>query len=562
MLHFRFELADSVDYVMYWWHKAAELVMSGKAQRFGMISTNSITQIFNRRTVISYLKSNSPISIVFAIPDHPWVNSGAAVRTAMTVGVKGETVGKLHQVQKNISNDESVQSIEFNMRIGKITPDLRIGADISATTPLKSNCKLTGQGMKLVGDFYADSELLNQLDLSINQLPIIKRYISPRNIIDGTEGRLVIDFINLSEEQARTICPAAYQHLLEKVKPFREQNKRKSLRELWWRFAWERPVLRESMIGLKRYFVTLETSKHRFFTAVDSDYLWDGSLFAIVSDDYFVMGVLSSQVHVDWALEAGGRMATGNTPRYNNSVCFDPFPFPDPTPEQKQKIRELGDRLDSHRKQVQAAHPEITITGMYNLLEKLRAGQEFTEADRAYNNKALVSTLKQIHDQLDQAVFAAYGWQDLWAAQQTGTDINETILERLVALNAERAAEERNGLIRWLRPEYQNPNQTTATQTEIIDSSEADETIVTPIEQQKWPTAAKAQLAAIRDLLRTSSSVWTVLQIANQFTGKNTQKKLDAIGENLDRLEWFGLLIHRQEADITYWQYADLQQTA
>jgi hypothetical protein len=284
------------------------------------------------------------------------------------------------------------------------------------------------------------------------------------------------------------------------------------------------------------------------------------SLITIFLNDYYFHGVLSSHIHVAWALRSGGDLG-GNTPRYNNTVCFDPYPFPDPTPEKKQKIRELGDRLDSHRKQVQAAHPEITITGMYNLLEKLRAGQEFSEADRAYNNKALVSTLKQIHDQLDQAVFEAYGWQDLWAAQQTATDINETILERLVALNAERAAEERNGLIRWLRPEYQNPNQTT-TQTEIIDSSETDETIVVPVEQQKWPTAAKAQLAAIRDLLRTSSGEWTALQIANQFTGRNTQKKLDAISENLDRLEWFGLLIHRNEAGITYWQYAELQQTA
>jgi hypothetical protein len=110
----------------------------------------------------------------------------------------------------------------------------------------------------------------------------------------------------------------------------------------------------------------------------------------------------------------GGYGQVGSTdPVYNQSRCFDPFPFPDPTPKQKQKIRELGDRLDSHRKQVQAAHPEITITGMYNLLEKLRAGQPFTDGDREYNNKALVSTLKQIHDELDVAVLEAYGWQDL-----------------------------------------------------------------------------------------------------------------------------------------------------
>jgi hypothetical protein len=53
-----------------------------------------------------------------------------------------------------------------------------------------------------------------------------------------------------------------------------------------------------------------------------------------------------------------------------------------------------------------------------------------------------------------------------------------------------------------------------------------------------------------------------VVQIANQFTGKNTQKKLAAIAENLDRLQWFGVVIDREDAGIMYWQYAELQQTA
>ena len=141
--------------------------------------------------------------------------------------------------------------------------------------------------------------------------------------------------------------------------------------------------------------------------------------------------------------------------------------------------------------------------------------------------------------------------------------LDETILERLVALNAERAAEERNGLIRWLRPDYQAPDQAKPTQTTLegIDI-EAETAIIAPVEQQKWPTQPKAQLTAIRDLLRTSSGEWTALQIASQFTGRNTQKKLDAVRENCDRLEWFGLLIRREEAGVSYWQYAELQQTA
>jgi hypothetical protein len=43
---------------------------------------------------------------------------------------------------------------------------------------------------------------------------------------------------------------------------------------------------------------------------------------------------------------------------------------------------------------------------------------------------------------------------------------------------------------------------------------------------------------------------------------KNTQKKLEAIAENLDQLQWFGVVVDREDAGIMYWQYAELQQTA
>ena len=158
--------------------------------------------------------------------------------------------------------------------------------------------------------------------------------------------------------------------------------------------------------------------------------------------------------------------------------------------------------------------------------------------------------LKQIHDELDIAVLDAYGWPH---------DItDEQILERLVALNAERAEEERNGLIRWLRPEYQAPEQVQPVQVAIEGIGVEEEAIVEPVEQQKWPTQPKEQLAAIRDLLRTSSGEWTVAQIATQFTGKNTKKKLDAIAENLERLEWFGLIISRKdEKGLACWHFRE-----
>ena len=45
----------SADFVMYWWRRAAELVRHGKAQRFGLITTNSLPQMFNRTVVAAQL---------------------------------------------------------------------------------------------------------------------------------------------------------------------------------------------------------------------------------------------------------------------------------------------------------------------------------------------------------------------------------------------------------------------------------------------------------------------------------------------------------------------------
>lgn len=81
---------------------------------------------------------------------------------------------------------------------------------------------------------------------------------------------------------------------------------------------------------------------------------------------------------------------------------------------------------------------------MYNVLEKLRAGEALSAKERAIHDQGLVSVLRQIHDDLDAAVFAACGWTADLPAEIT----DEQILERLVARSAERAAEEARGLVK------------------------------------------------------------------------------------------------------------------
>jgi hypothetical protein len=78
------EVSETVDFVMYWWHKAATLTRCKKLQRFGFITTNTVRQVWQRKVIDFHLNQKNPIRLIFAIPDHPWEQEGAAVRIAMT----------------------------------------------------------------------------------------------------------------------------------------------------------------------------------------------------------------------------------------------------------------------------------------------------------------------------------------------------------------------------------------------------------------------------------------------------------------------------------------------
>jgi hypothetical protein len=130
-------------------------------------------------------------------------------------------------------------------------------------------------------------------------------------------------------------------------------------------------------------------------------------------------------------------------------LIFDPFPFPDPSELLKSQIRTIAEELDAFRKTRQAEHPKLTLTQMYNVLEKLKAGTVLNADEKRIKDEGLILILKELHERLDALVFEAYGWPE------NLTD--EEILERLVALNAERAKEEAAGHVRWLRPDYQIP---------------------------------------------------------------------------------------------------------
>ena len=310
------------------------------------------------------------------------------------------------------------------------------------------------------------------------------------------------------------------------------------------------------------------TAKHRAFLFLEESLLPDQGLIAITLNDALALGLLSSRVHVAWALAAGGRLGVGNDPRYNNSTCFETFPFPDPTPAQSARIRDLAEQLDAHRKRQQSLHPELTLTGMYNVLEKLRSGDTLTPRERTIHEQGLVSVLRELHDALDRAVFEAYGWNDL-AAELVGKPgattplpdkpeaqaaAEEELLRRLVELNAQRAAEEARGHVRWLRPDYQNPGAAHARPAAAPEQLEAQlEGGAAPVADAEadaasaaapaagkaaWPKNMREQVAAVRRAL--AHQPLPAEAIATRF--KRTPRA--GVQAVLEALEELGMVAH------------------
>jgi hypothetical protein len=269
----------SADFVMFWWDRAADiLTQKGTVlRRFGFVTTNSITQDFSRRVIKRRMDANTPISLIYAIPDHPWTKAStdsAAVRIAMTVAERGQHEGLLREVVNESALDSDEPRIEFADRQGSINPDLTVGADVTAAVPLRANTLLCSPGVKLHGDGFIVTEAEAQF-LGLGRRSGLEEHVRPyrngRDLTSHARGMMVIDLFGLTAEQVRDRFPEIYQHLKAEVKEKtvtdkngkiqligRDWNNRPIYRENWWIFGEPRAELRPALAGLSCYIATMQ----------------------------------------------------------------------------------------------------------------------------------------------------------------------------------------------------------------------------------------------------------------------------------------------------------------
>lgn len=480
------EVPSGADLVMYWWSRSAISVADGATLRSGLITTNSIVQPLNRKLIV--LARDLGAHVIWAVADHPWTSEtdGAAVRVALTV------VSRSGEPQ--VLRGDREGAVSSAQRASVLNDDLSSGVDVVrvSAAELIANSGISHQGVSpQASGFVLGQDEAAQL-MKADSAEVVFPYLNGRDLVQRARGRFIIDFGLRTQAEARQFAHA-YQIVEDRVKPDRASNKRRSYRELWWRFGEPRKGMRDALAGLGSFIGTAYVAAHRTFQRIDIDVVPDDKIVVIALESAFYLGVLSSSIHQTWAAAAGTRLGMGNDLTYNSTRCFDSFPFAAPAESMTSAVAAITDLLDAHRRHALARDERVTVTAMYNVVAKLRAGEPLTAKERPIHETAACGVLKDLHDELDALVAEAYGWP--WPMER------EEILERLVALHDDRVAEEKAGHIRWLRPDYQITRfapETAPAELALPESKRVVPTAAVLPKPTPWPSQSVEQLGAVK----------------------------------------------------------------
>jgi hypothetical protein len=213
----------------------------------------------------------------------------------------------------------------------------------------------------------------------------------------------------------------------------------------WWHYERRRGELQTALVGMSQAHAVARVSPHLSLGQIDSSAIFAESTVVFPFSGKSPFAVLQSRVHEIWARFFSSSMK--DDLRYAPSDCFETFPFP-PGYEIDQALEAVGRTYHDHRAALMVAANE-GMTKTYNRFHKSDQGSE------------AIRRLRELHDEMDRAVFRAYGWDDLAAelrpeflTKETENDhtyqdryfwpaeARDGVLARVLALNAERYAEE------------------------------------------------------------------------------------------------------------------------
>jgi hypothetical protein len=490
------------DYAAHFFRRCAYLL--GDHGALGLIATNTIAQGDTRATGLQAIIAAGGV-IFDAIRTLRWPGD-AAVMVSVVHVARGVAIAG---VRRRLDGGE----------VALINSRLRAGAERPDPMPLIANSGKSYQGSIVLGMGFVLTP--DERDALIKKSPKNAERIFP--YVGGEEvnshptqdfDRYVINFGDMTLEEASS-WPDLLAIVRERVKPARDRDNREVRRKYWWRFGETTPALFAALAPLDRCLVTLFVAKHLIFSEQSTRQVFANTLWVFPLSRRHG-AVLQSRAHRGWAAFHSSTMKEDI--RYAGTDAFGTFPFP--SEAALATLDSIGDRLYEAR----AHYMAITWQGLtttYNQLKDPEFAGDLSPASAARpalpvriappwgapnglvaavpsvgadpallqpeTRVAYVRHLRDLHEELDRAVLATYGWSDIVvppycpprtddrAGQAAFSMFEDTIIDRLFALNATRAAEEaardsRSNPATKAAERIKKPtNKLTKTQTSLLD---------------------------------------------------------------------------------------------
>lgn len=410
------------DLVTYWFEKARAAISYNKANRAGLVSTNSIRGGSNRKVLERILETGT---IFNAWSDEPWVNNGASVRVSLICFDGTEKVTAV------ILNGQPVSEIYADLIAPKGGDT---GFDLTTSKPLTNNAGVCIKGSEKGGPFDIPGDLARQwLALPYNpngrpNLDVVRPWVNGKDITRRSSDTWIIDFHGMKEDDA-ALFEAPFEYALQIIKPARTGNREVRTSEKWWLHRRSGEDLRTALAPLSRCIATPRVAKHRLFVWLDVAVLPDSRLYVIASSSDTTFGILHSRFHELWSLKTCSWHGVGNDPTYNAASCFETFPFPEGlTPNipaadyadnphaqaiasAARRLVELRDNWLNPPEWIRR-EPEV-VPGYPDRVLSINEAAALELKKRTLTNlyNARPSWLNNAHRVLDDAVAAAYGWK-------------------------------------------------------------------------------------------------------------------------------------------------------
>lgn len=314
---FEGRVPGAADLVCFWFEKAREAIMDSRLQAAGLVATNSIRQGANREVLA---QAGKDCTIFEAWSDEPWVNDGASLNVSLVA------FGRSGQQPRLDGRD--VVRIHADLSADEIGSE---ALDLTRAQPLAENADASYFGFCLAGPFVVPAAKARQWLTLPNptgrsNAEVLKPIFNGVDLRGRPGDRWTIDFGCTMLENEAAQFDEPFRHAVRTILPARKDNKRAGRAKWWFRHGETRPGLRNAIQGLGRMIVTIETSKHRYFMWLPTSVAPEHKLVVIPREDDVTFGILSSRIHVVWALRKGSTLET--RPVYTTGEVFAKFPFP------------------------------------------------------------------------------------------------------------------------------------------------------------------------------------------------------------------------------------------